>query len=66
MVFFLELNPIKRLKRFNSDARHIMSVSYRPDMDTFKRTLKIVLLGILIMGILAFIISGVISLIVYS
>ena len=48
------MNVVGKLKDFYSDAKHVMSVSYKPDMDTFKRTLKIVLIGIILLGILGF------------
>ncbi len=54
-------NPITWLKNFYSDAKHVASVSYKPDQATFKRTLKVVLVGILILGIMAFIVSFVIN-----
>lgn len=57
----MKFNPAAKLRSFYAEARHVMSVSYRPDLDTFKRTLKIVLIGILILGILGFIISVVIN-----
>ncbi len=53
----IKLDPIKIVKGFYSDAKHVASVSYKPDMDTFKRTLKVVLIGIIILGILGFLIS---------
>ncbi len=53
----IKLDPIKIVKDFYSDAKHVSSVSYKPDMDTFKRTLKVVLIGIIILGILGFLIS---------
>jgi protein translocase SEC61 complex gamma subunit len=62
----MKFNPISKLKGFYSDAKHIASVSYKPDADTFKRTLKIVLIGIIILGILGFIISLVINNIILS
>lgn len=49
-----KIHPIKSIKEFISDSKHVASVSYKPDTDTFKRTLKIVLIGILILGILGF------------
>ncbi len=52
----MELNPIKKLRSFYDDSKHVLSVSYRPDVQAFERTLKIVVLGILILGILGFII----------
>ncbi len=54
------------LRSFYADARHVMSVSYRPDIDTFKRTLKIVLIGIMLLGILGFIISFIVNNIVLA
>lgn len=57
----VNLNLTKKLKGFYSDSMHILSISYKPDVDTFKRTLKIVLLGIIIIGLLGFIISLIIK-----
>jgi protein translocase SEC61 complex gamma subunit len=51
----MNFNIAAKLRNFYSDAQHVMSVSYRPDMDTFKRTLKIVLIGIILLGILGFV-----------
>lgn len=59
----MEFDPVKKLSNFYSDARHVLSVSYRPDTETFKRTLKIVVIGILILGVLGYIISIVVGLI---
>ena len=38
-----------------------MSVSYKPDMETFNRTLKVVLVGVILLGILGFIIYLIIN-----
>ncbi|MEM0124073.1 MAG: protein translocase SEC61 complex subunit gamma [Candidatus Micrarchaeaceae archaeon] len=56
-------NIADKLKQFYADSKHVMSVSYKPDMSTFKRTLKVVLFGTLLVGLLAYIIYIVISLI---
>lgn len=58
----MNLNLVKSLKDFYADAKHVMSVSYRPDRDTFIRTVKIVVIGILILGIMGFIIYELINL----
>lgn len=55
------MNIAGKLRDFYSDAKHVMSVSYKPDMDTFKRTLKIVLIGIILLGILGFVIYLIIN-----
>ena len=60
----MDLNFGKKIKEFISNSRHVMAVSYRPDAETFKRTLKVVLIGTLILGILGFTISEIISFIV--
>ncbi len=59
-------NPITALKNFYSDAKHVASVSYKPDNDTFKRTLKVVLIGILILGVLGFVVSFIINSVVLA
>ncbi len=58
---FKKFNPITWLKGFYSDAKHVASVSYKPDTATFKMTLKVVLIGILILGLLGFAVSFVIN-----
>lgn len=59
----MAFNPIKSLREFYADAKHVLSVSYRPDRDTFMRTVKIVVVGILILGVLGFIIFELIGLV---
>lgn len=49
------------LKDFIADSRRVLEISYKPDMETFKRTVKIVLIGTLILGILGFIVSIIIN-----
>lgn len=57
----LNLNIRKRLQQFYTDSKHVMSVSYKPDINTFKRTIKIVLIGTLILGIMGFVLSVIIT-----
>jgi len=57
----MKIDPVGSVKSFYSDAKHVMSVSYKPDVDTFVRTLKIVLIGIILLGILGFIVSFIIN-----
>ena len=57
----MEINIKRMLKSFYSDSKHVLSVSYKPDMPTFKRTLKVVLLGTLVLGVLGFIITEIIN-----
>ncbi len=57
----MKLDIIRSLRNFVSDSRHVMSVSYKPDTDTFKRTLKVVLVGVILLGILGFVIYLIIN-----
>ncbi len=57
----INLNPMPKLRSFVSDSRRILSVSYKPTNEAFKRTLKIILLGILILGVMSFVIAGLVG-----
>jgi protein translocase SEC61 complex gamma subunit len=61
----MNFHPIKSLKEFYADSKHVLSVSYRPDRETFMRTMKIVVVGILILGVMGFIISYIIAFIAH-
>jgi protein translocase SEC61 complex gamma subunit len=61
----MNFHPIKSLRDFYEDSKHVLSVSYRPDRETFMRTMKIVVIGILILGIMGFIISEIITFIAH-
>lgn len=54
-------DPVAALKQFYANAKHIMSVSYKPSMDEFKRTLKIVLIGTIVLGIFGYLVSLIIG-----
>ncbi len=60
----MDFNPVASLKSFYTNARHIISVSGKPSNDEFMRTLKVVLLGALALGIFGFAISLIVGLIV--
>jgi len=55
---------LSRLKHFYENSKHVMSISYKPSMSDFKKTAKIVLYGTIAIGILGYIISLIVSLIV--
>ena len=57
------LNIAQKLKGFISNSKHVMSVSYKPSTDAFMRTVKVVLIGTLLLGVAGFIISIIISLV---
>ncbi|MFP3289106.1 MAG: protein translocase SEC61 complex subunit gamma [Candidatus Micrarchaeota archaeon] len=55
---------LSRLKHFYENSKHVLSISYKPSMSDFKKTAKIVLYGTLAIGILGYIISLIVSLII--
>lgn len=54
---------IEKLNNFITNAKHVLNISYRPTNEEFKRSAKIIILGILAIGIMGFIIGMVVSLI---
>jgi protein translocase SEC61 complex gamma subunit len=60
----MAFDPITSVKRFISDSKHIMSLSSKPSNDEFKRTLKVVLFGTIVLGVFGFVVSLIVGLIV--
>ncbi len=52
----MKLNPLPKIRQFLDDSGRILSISYKPGMDEFKRTLKIVLFGTMLLGAMGYII----------
>lgn len=53
----MKLNPILGLKQFYEESKRMLSISYKPSTEQFKRTLKIVLFGTILLGALGYLIS---------
>lgn len=45
------------LRDFINNSKRVMNISYKPGMDEFKKSAKVVLMGILIIGVSGFIIG---------
>jgi protein translocase SEC61 complex gamma subunit len=60
----MNLNPIPKLKQFYDDSKRMLSIANKPGMQEFKRTLKIVLFGTIVLGIVGYVISIIVGLIV--
>jgi len=58
-LIFLDI--VKSIKEFYLNSKRVINVSYKPTNDVFKRTLKIVVIGILIIGAMGYIISTLIG-----
>ncbi|MEM3181281.1 MAG: protein translocase SEC61 complex subunit gamma [Candidatus Micrarchaeaceae archaeon] len=57
----MNFNPISGFKHFYEESKHIMNVSYKPTHAEFMRTLKIVTIGVIILGVIGFIIAIIIG-----
>lgn len=55
-----------KLNRFMDNSKHVLAVSYKPDSAEFNRSAKVILLGILIIGLLGYVISLIVTLITGS
>lgn len=60
----MNLDIFGSFKKFLDNARHVMSISYKPTRDEFNRAAKLIIFGILLIGTVGFIIAIVISLII--
>ncbi len=58
------MSLITNFRNFITNARHILYVSYKPSEDRYKKTAKIIIIGIVIIGTMGLIIAIVISLLV--
>ncbi len=59
----MNFNPIPKIKTFWDESMRMLSISYKPSSAEFRRTLKIVLLGTIILGALGYVISIIVGLI---
>lgn len=60
----MNLNIVKRFKDFYSDSRRILSISYKPSNEEFNKSAKIIMLGILIIGVLGLVVAIIISIVI--
>lgn len=52
------------IKKFIENSKHVLSVSYKPTDAEFRKSAKLIIFGILLMGALGFVISIIVSLII--
>lgn len=53
---------IGSIRKFIDNSKHVMSVSYKPSAAQYRKSAKIVILGILLIGVLGFVIAIAVSL----
>lgn len=57
----MRFNWGSKLRAFMGNAKHVMHISYKPNAQEFNKTARIVILGIILIGIIGFIISLIVS-----
>lgn len=58
------MNIIAKIKRFITDSRHVLGISYKPTQEEFRRSAKIIIIGIAIVGVLGLVIAIIVSLVI--
>ena len=58
------MSIISRLSKFIDDSKRVISISYKPNSEEFNKSAKIILIGILLVGVTGFIVAIIISLII--
>jgi protein transport protein SEC61 subunit gamma and related proteins len=58
------MDIMEKLKRFIDNSKHVLSVSNKPTDAEFRKSAKLIIFGILLMGALGFVISVIVSLII--
>jgi protein translocase SEC61 complex gamma subunit len=56
-----KLNVVSKFKKFITNSKHVLNISYRPTNEEFKRSAKIIILGIIAIGVVGFVIGVIIS-----
>ncbi|HVC58583.1 MAG TPA: protein translocase SEC61 complex subunit gamma [Candidatus Acidoferrales bacterium] len=51
----------QQIKSFIDNSRHVMSISYKPTRTEFNKSAKVIILGIILIGVIGFLLSIVIS-----
>lgn len=57
----MNLNVVGRLKAFIDNSRHVLNISYRPTNEEFKKSAKMIIITILIIGFAGFLIGIVVT-----
>jgi protein translocase SEC61 complex gamma subunit len=58
------MDILKSLSRFIENSKHVMSVSHKPGRHDCDKAAKIIILGIVLIGVLGLIIAIIVSLII--
>lgn len=59
----MKFNIISDLKTFFLSSKRIINISYKPSKQEFNKTIKILIIGILLIGLIGFAISIIVNLV---
>lgn len=52
------------IRRFIDNAKHVLSISYKPTRVEFDKSAKLIIIGILLIGAIGFVVAIIVSLII--
>ena len=55
---------LENFKKFIDNCKHVLSISYKPSNEEFGKSAKMIIIGILLMGLLGFLIAVIVSYII--
>ncbi len=59
----MDFNLARKLRMFIDNSKHVLNISYKPSNDEFNKSARIIILGILLIGLLGLAIAIIASLI---
>jgi protein translocase SEC61 complex gamma subunit len=60
----LTMGILDNIRKFFTNARHVLSISYKPTRPEFNKAARLIIFGIVLIGTVGFIIAIIISLII--
>ncbi len=57
------MDLVGNLRKFIDNSKHVLSVSSKPTDADFRKSAKLIIFGILLMGLLGFVIAVIVSLV---
>lgn len=58
------IDIIGKLRKFIDNSKHVLSISYKPTNEEYRKAAKLIVFGILLMGMVGFLIAVAVSLVI--
>ncbi len=58
------MNVFDKIKKFFIDSQHVLSISYKPTRAEYNKAARLIIFGILVIGVIGFIMAIIVSLII--